>query len=187
MRRLGLVRAGTVAGGADRRGKRIERHALALVKRRVRAASVAGGPALGALFAIRTLLALRAGGALGPSPAFRTILAFRAILSVGPGGALRAIVALIAIIALGPVIASADLAARLALLGFELAFAVRFDQFLAVVVAVIVAMLAALLFEADPGFAEHSEIMVRELQIIFGLHAVARKLRIARHVLVLFE
>ncbi|VXC75097.1 membrane hypothetical protein [Sphingomonas sp. T1] len=41
------------------------------------------------------------------------------------------------------------------------------------------------LFEARAGFAQHAEIMIRELQIIFDVDAVALHLRVARQVLVL--
>ena len=46
---------------------------------------------------------------------------------------------------------------------------------------------AALLLEAGAAFAEDAEIMVRKLQIIFGLDAVARELRVARQALVFFQ
>ena len=47
--------------------------------------------------------------------------------------------------------------------------------------------LAALLLEAGAVFAEHAEIMVRELEIIFGVDAIALHLRVARQRLVFFE
>jgi hypothetical protein len=43
-----------------------------------------------------------------------------------------------------------------------------------------------LLFEARPALAEHPEIMIGELQIIFGHHAVALHLGIPREALILF-
>jgi len=55
-----------------------------------------------------------------------------------------------------------------------------------VLVGVIVA-LAALILEAGAAFAQHPEIMVSILQIIFGLDAITRELRVARHALVFFE
>jgi len=62
------------------------------------------------------------------------------------------------------------------------------DEFaVALVLVAIVAVLTALIVEAGAAFAEHSEIMVRILQIIFGLHAVARELRVARHALVFLQ
>jgi hypothetical protein len=48
-----------------------------------------------------------------------------------------------------------------------------------------VVTLAALFLEARPALVEDTEIMVRKLQIIFGLNAVARQLRVARKRLVL--
>ena len=56
---------------------------------------------------------------------------------------------------------------------------------LAVLVAVLVT--GALLFLAQPGVGQDTEIMVRELQVIFGHHPVAGHLRIARHVFVFFQ
>jgi hypothetical protein len=50
----------------------------------------------------------------------------------------------------------------------------------------IVAVAARLFFEPSTLVADHAEIMVRELQIIFGGDAVALTLRIRGHVLVLF-
>jgi hypothetical protein len=44
-----------------------------------------------------------------------------------------------------------------------------------------------LLLEASASLAENAEIVIRILQIIFGLYAVARELRVASHTLVLFE
>jgi hypothetical protein len=44
-----------------------------------------------------------------------------------------------------------------------------------------------LFLEARTILAEHAKIMVRILKKIFGLHTVARKLRIARHAFVFFE
>ena len=58
---------------------------------------------------------------------------------------------------------------------------------IALVLVAIIAVLTTLILEAGAAFAEHSEIMVRILQIIFGLHAVARELRVARHALVFLQ
>lgn len=52
---------------------------------------------------------------------------------------------------------------------------------------VALATLLALLVGAAALIGEHAEVMVGELQIIFGVDAIARKLRIARHVAVLFQ
>lgn len=44
-----------------------------------------------------------------------------------------------------------------------------------------------LLFEAAAAFGQHAEVMIRELQIIFGVDAIALALRIGGEGLVLFE
>jgi hypothetical protein len=56
-----------------------------------------------------------------------------------------------------------------------------------IVVAIIVAALTALLLEARAILAEHAEIVIRILQIIFGLDAVALHLRVARHAFIFLE
>jgi hypothetical protein len=61
------------------------------------------------------------------------------------------------------------------------------ELLIAVILVGMLAALRALVLEAGAAFAEHAEIMVRILKIIFGLHAVARELRVARHALVLFQ
>ncbi len=58
---------------------------------------------------------------------------------------------------------------------------------IALVFVAIVAVLAAVILEAGTAFTKYSEIMVRILQIIFGLHAVSRELRVARHALVFLQ
>jgi hypothetical protein len=94
-------------------------------------------------------------------------------------------------IALEPIaIAIPAIAATTALVVFAaLVFAAGLDHFLFILVFVrrIVAALPALLFEPGAILAEDAEIMVRELQIIFALDAIARELRVTRHVLVFLE
>ena len=65
----------------------------------------------------------------------------------------------------------------------------RLEIVLAVLVIEIVVALAARVLILEPGsaFAEHAEIVIRELEIIFGLDSIARKLRVARHALVFLE
>jgi hypothetical protein len=61
-------------------------------------------------------------------------------------------------------------------------------QFLvAVLVVELVLAARTLILEPGAALAQHAEIMVRELQIIFGLDPVARKLGIARHALVFLK
>lgn len=56
-----------------------------------------------------------------------------------------------------------------------------------VLALVVIVLVGTLILEARAGLAQHTEIMIRELQVIFGLHTVTRELRIAGHVLVLLE
>jgi len=58
---------------------------------------------------------------------------------------------------------------------------------LTLVLVGVIVTLAALILEAGAAFAQHPEIMVSILQIIFGLDAITRELRVARHALVFFE
>lgn len=73
-----------------------------------------------------------------------------------------------------PIFAVPRTTARLALFGFGFGAGLGFcfDQFLAVIVVIVVSALSALLFEAHATLAQDAEIMVRELQEIFGLDAV---------------
>ena len=63
----------------------------------------------------------------------------------------------------------------------------RIDQFLALFTLGILVALAALIFEAGSVLVENAEIVVGILQIIFGLHPVARELGIASEALVFLE
>ena len=57
-----------------------------------------------------------------------------------------------------------------------------------VVIAIIVAALAPLLLiGARAAIAQHAEVMIGKLQIIFGLDTIPGKLRIARHALIFLE
>jgi hypothetical protein len=95
--------------------------------------------------------------------------------------------------ALGAFVAVARPAALWRLGGFAIIVAIRigFGHFDAVVlIAIAFAVFvtaAALLVEADAAVAEDAVIMIGELQIIFGLDAVARELRIPCHALVFLE
>lgn len=74
---------------------------------------------------------------------------------------------------------------------FRREFLTAFDElFFAVITFILIVALAALLVlivEPRPIFAEHPEVMIRELQEIFGLHPIAGELRITRHALVFLE
>ena len=56
-----------------------------------------------------------------------------------------------------------------------------------VLVAIIVALAGPLLLEAGAALVEDAEIMVRILEIIFGLDAVALQLGVAREALIFFQ
>ncbi len=56
-----------------------------------------------------------------------------------------------------------------------------------VLALVLVILGRTLVLEPRASLAQHAEVMVSELQVIFGLDPVPRKLRVPRHVLVLFE
>jgi hypothetical protein len=67
---------------------------------------------------------------------------------------------------------------------------VRFHRLLVafVFVELVIALAArVLLLEAGAAFTQDAEIMVRELQIVFGLDAITSKLGIPRHTLVFLE
>jgi hypothetical protein len=59
--------------------------------------------------------------------------------------------------------------------------------FILILVRGVVTALAALLFEPGAVLSQDTEIMVRELEVIFALHAIASELGVARHVLVFLE
>jgi len=65
--------------------------------------------------------------------------------------------------------------------------AVGFHPVVTVIVLVVVVSLALLFVESRSGIAEHAKIMIRELQVIFSLDAVAGQLGVAGHALVFFE
>jgi hypothetical protein len=63
----------------------------------------------------------------------------------------------------------------------------HFVALVAVLITIIIVAIAALIFKAHPALAEDTEIMVRELKVIFGLDPVAGQLRVARHALVFLK
>ncbi len=172
---------------ADRRGQRVERDGLAAavktvgrLARLIVTGRVAARTGRGAFATLRTLGALRTLGplrALRPIVTLRPVVALRSLRALWPIVTLRAVVAVLAIVALGAivVVVALVLIASLVLI------------VIAILVVQIVAARAPLAVEARLAFAEHAEIMIRILQIIFGLDAVARKLRVARHALIFLE
>jgi hypothetical protein len=98
---------------------------------------------------------------------------------------LRPIIPLGAIVAFGPGFTGARLLPHG---GVVLAFVAHHLVVVIIVVATVmtaVALARTVLVEARAVFVENAVIMIRELQIIFGLHAITRQLRVARHRLVL--
>jgi len=107
---------------------------------------------------------------------------------VSPSFAIATVIAVAAIIAARTALAVESVAAILTIVARSFGFG--FDHLLVavIIIGVIVALTARiLLLEATAALTQHAEIVVRELEIIFGLDAVARKLRIARHALVFLE
>ena len=111
------------------------------------------------------------------------LLGFALVLCV-PGLAVAlALAALDAFLAIAPAALG-----TLGWLGVAIGFGLGALEHLVVAVAVgIFIPAAALLIEADAAFAQHAEIMVRELQVIFGLDAIPCELRVTRQALVFFE
>jgi hypothetical protein len=104
--------------------------------------------------------------------------------------ALVAVVARISLLAARTRVAPArPLAAVLALGLLVRSFRLGRFEILVAIVAVVIVALAALVLILEPGsaLAQHAKIVIGELEIIFGLHAVARELRVARHALVFLE
>src|SRR5690606_24166831 len=119
-------------------------------------------------------IAVLAIAAILPVGARRTGFARFAVLPVLASVALRALAGrFAAVVAVGLV----TLARRLAA-GIVLAL---------ILVAIIVTALAALLLEAGAIFVEDAEIMIRILQIIFGLDPIALHLRVAGEALIFLE
>jgi hypothetical protein len=159
---------------ADRRREDIERNGLA--------APVHGPLGLGGL-APGTIITVVTGTAL------LTIVTDTALLA---GTTLVALVAARPVAAVEPLAAVLPLRAILAILAIVgRSFFARLDQFILalILVDVVIALTAllVLILEARTAFAQHAEIVIGELQIIFGLDTVTRQLGITRHALVFLK
>jgi hypothetical protein len=117
-------------------------------------------------------------------PAAIVLIAFVAVVA---GGA-------VLVAAVAPLLARTPVLTVLAIMPFVPVFAVGRIGFgglrhllVAIVLVAIVVALPALVLEPRPALAQHAEIMIRELQIIFSLDAVSGELGIACHALVFFE
>jgi len=174
---------------ADRRRQRVKRDAFGIGGERRIAAPVGdlfaialvAGKARPWFIALRPLVALRALVSGGPFGALRSFVALRAIVALIPLARFARFrpVAFIAIVTLGAIVVAAIVLRTLLIAGFHLV--------VVAIVFVAVATLTLLLFEAGAALAEDAVIMVRELQIIFSLDAVAPELRVAGHALVFFQ
>jgi len=171
-------------GAANCRRQGIERDALEFAARTIVSGIVAiaitgvawpARAAIGGLWTLGTFRALTAFGALGRLIAFRPLEAFARFPRVRTI-ALKALVAVRPVVSLGAVVVAA-----------LVALVVGLHLLLVAVVIDILAAGAALLFEAGAALAENAVIMIRILQIIFGLDAVAAELRVSRHALVFFQ
>ena len=143
--------------------------------------------ALGALLLLRLRLAILALGTIVALVAVRAWL-LRLLLAILPIGTIlllvtaRLLVLIFLLLLLLGLLRLIVVAVHLAVEAFAIAIAI-----VVIVVIDILAPRAALFVEPRAAFAEHAEIMVGELEIIFGLNAVTRKLGIARHALVFLE
>ncbi len=138
-----------------------------------------------AILALGTIVALVAVGAVGAwllrlLLAILSIRTIRTILLLVTARLLALILLLLLLLGLLGLLRLIVVAVHLAVEAFALAIVV-------IVVIDVLTPRAALFVEPRAAFAEHAEIMVGELEIIFGLNAVTRKLGIARHALVFLE
>jgi hypothetical protein len=107
---------------------------------------------------------------------------------VSPSFAIATVIAVAAIIAARTALAVESVATILTIVARSFGFGFNHLLVAVIIIGVIVALTARiLLLKAAAALTQHAEIVVRELEIIFGLDAVARKLRIARHALVFLE
>ena len=134
-----------------------------------------------------TLRTLGAFGALGPVVALGAIGALRPVRTLSAFGAVVAIGALRAVAVLAVAVA-ARRGALLVAVVVVVRLIVGTGRFLVAVAIILVARAALILFlEARATVFQHAEIMIGELEVIFGLHAVAGELHVARERLIFFE
>ena len=144
-----------------------------------------------------------AGVALAALPA----VLFRSLRAIWPFSSFGTVLPVVALEALGPRLASAPVTiltitlgpipvGTVALAAVTLAIATRFLLVIALVLQIILVEIVALVIlvaagtlvlDPRPILTEHAEIMVGELEVIFGLDAVAGELRVASEAFVLFE
>jgi hypothetical protein len=119
-----------------------------------------------ALRTIATLVAIQARLPLGPIAPILPLLTFRPLIPIRPVATFGTVVALGTIVVRPLLVVAVELI------------------LVTVIVVELFATLRALFFEPGAALAEHAEIMIRELQIIFRLDTVARELGVTRHALI---
>ncbi len=169
-----------VAGGTDRRGQNREIDSLFFDRRRI---------------ATTCASIIVTSAAIGPFAArFGTLASGTIVGSALAGGTLTTRLSIASRftkftvgtrlpIGTRPRLLALRLLVLVAIIAVAVIVHVRLHAIIAVIVLVIIAT-ALLLVEPRPGIAQHAEIMVGELQIIFGLDAIAGKLGVARHALI---
>ena len=172
--RLFVGNDGRRAVGADRRRQHIGDAAV----------SVHPSRSFGAFAVVGTAIIARVARAVTPS---RTLTAFSTRTTIGTVAPILPLTAIIrlALASILPIVTTGSLVAFrplvIAVTGFEHLVVA------AVLVIEFVVARTALILEPRAGLAQNAEIVIRILQVIFCLHAVARELRVARHALVFFE
>jgi hypothetical protein len=114
-------------------------------------------------------------------------VALRTLTTVPAGATIIAFAAIAPAAALGTLVAFRSLASVVRLLLLLLVVGRVGHLLVALILVRGIVALGALFVEARAILAQHTEIMIGELQVIFGLHAIAGELGVARHVLVFLK
>jgi len=147
-------------------------------------AAVHPSRSFGAFAVVGTAIIARVARAVTPS---RTLTAFSTRTTIGTVAPILPLTAIIrlALASILPIVTIGSLVAFrplvIAVTGFKHLVVA------AVLVIEFVVARTALILKPRAGLAQNAEIVIRILQVIFCLHAVARELRVARHALVFFE
>ena len=144
----------------------------------------------GALYAPRAILTWWATLSRGSFCAGRALFALRTIFSRGVFAARGQIFTLGTIFTLRAVLTRGTFLSRLAVIALlivtrEIVFSVEFVRILSFVTTFGTAI--ALIILTDALIGDNPEIMIGELQVIFGLNAITVKVRIMRQLAILFE
>ena len=131
------------------------------------------------VIALRTLCLVIALRTLRPVKALGTLIAF------GPVGALRAFSARFAVLTIA--VAARRWALLIAILIVVCLIVGAGRLFVTIAIFFITRAALILFFEPRTPILEHAEIMIGELQIIFGLNAIPGELHVARQCLIFLE